>query len=53
MMSGEWNTRMEATMNLTGKNKMINKPLLLSTILLSLIAGPLPADETYEVRTFK
>ena len=53
MMSGEWNTRMEPTMNLTGKNKMINKPLLLSTILLSLIAGPLPADETYEVRTFK
>ena len=29
MMNGEWNTRMESTMNLTGKNKMINKPLLL------------------------
>ncbi|MCH2584495.1 MAG: hypothetical protein MK138_06990 [Planctomycetes bacterium] len=39
--------------NLAGKNKMINKTFLLCTSLLSLLAGILPADETYEVRTFR
>ena len=42
---------MEFTMNLAGKNKMTNKTFLLCATLLSLLAGTLPADETYEIRT--
>ncbi|MFP6633620.1 MAG: hypothetical protein VCD16_13385, partial [Planctomycetota bacterium] len=44
---------MKSMTNLAGKNKMINKTFLLCTILLSLLAGTLPADEPYEVRTFR
>ena len=44
---------MEFTMNLAGKNKMTNKTFLLCATLLSLLAGTLSADETYEIRTFR
>ena len=43
---------MKSMTNLAGKNKMINKTFLLCTILLSLLAGTLAAEETYEVRSF-